>query len=123
MLCYASHVLTVFNNKGVNNMEIKSNLCSNAMRKIALLITKASDLGMDISGYGYADENSNSGYIYLWLEDYAFTLFIRPCGGDEVEALWTNPENGDEYEVNVADKTLSVLEQWADNLYLSECSE
>jgi len=36
-------------------MEIKSNLCSNAVRKVALLITAASSLGMDVSGYGQAD--------------------------------------------------------------------
>ena len=57
-------------------MEIKQNLCANALRKVALLITKASDLGMDISGYGEAAENQHSGNVYLWLEDYPFTLFI-----------------------------------------------
>ena len=48
-------------------MEIKSNLCSNATRKIGLLITQASVLGMDLSGFGVADENTTSGNVYLWL--------------------------------------------------------
>jgi len=94
-------------------MEIKSNLCSNATRKIALLITKASELGMDVSGYGFADENTNSGYVFLWLEDYPFTLFIRPCGDDEVEAVWSNPYDGEEHELDVNDMTLEELEEWA----------
>lgn len=97
-------------------MEIKSNLCSNATRKIGLLITKASELGMDISGYGMADENQNSGYVYLWLEDYPFTLYIG-LGSDSIYALWSNPNDGEEEEMEVADYELRELEQWAYKLY------
>lgn len=96
-------------------MEIKSNLCSNATRKIGLLITKAADLGMDVSGYGFADENTNSGNVYLWLEDYSFTLYIG-LGSDEIYALWTNPENGEEIETETEGKTLAELEDWASDL-------
>ena len=97
-------------------MEIKSNLSSNPMRKIALLITKASDLGMDISGYGFADENQNSGYVYIWLEDYSFTLFMLPCGDDEIYALWTNSDDGEETEIEVGTMTLFDIEHWAQTL-------
>lgn len=100
-------------------MEIKSNLCNNATRKIALLITKASDLGMDISGYGFADENQNSGNVYLWLEDYQFTLYIG-LGDDNIWASWSNPMNGDEEETEVSNKSLAELELWAEQLY-TEC--
>jgi len=93
-------------------MEIKSNLCSNATRKIGLLITKASELGMDVSGYGMADENQNSGYVYLWLEDYPFTLYIG-LGSDSIYALWTNMNDGEEEEMEVADYELRDLEQWS----------
>jgi len=93
-------------------MEIKSNLCSNATRKIGLLITKASELGMDVSGYGMADENQNSGYVYLWLEDYSFTLYIG-LGSDSIYALWTNMNDGEEEEMEAADYELRDLEQWA----------
>jgi len=96
-------------------MEIKSNLCSNATRKIGLLITKASDLGMDLSGYGFADENTNSGNVYLWLEDYNFTLYIG-LGSDTVYALWTNPEDGEEIETDAENVTLWDLEHWAQKL-------
>lgn len=97
-------------------MEIKSNLCSNAARKIALLITKASDLGMDISGYGFADENQNSGNVYLWLEDYQFTLYIG-LGDDTIYASWSDPMNGEEEEIEVGTMTLAQLELWAEQLY------
>ena len=94
-------------------MEIQNNLCTNAIRKVALLITKAIDLGMDISGYGEAGENGHNGNVYLWLEDYAFTLYIDLSGKDEIQAIWTNGYNGDE-ETRSADKTtLRELEAWA----------
>ena len=96
-------------------MEIKSNLCSNATRKIGLLIVAASQLGMDVSGYGFADENQYSGNVYLWLEDYSFALYIA-LGCDDIYALWSNPENGDETEIEIAGKTLRDIEAWAEGL-------
>lgn len=102
-------------------MEIKSTyaggkLGSNQLRKVALLITEASRLGMDVSGHGYADENQHSGYVYLWLEDYPFTLYIG-LGSDTVYALWSSPYDGEEVETEVAGKTLTELEEWAQGLY------
>ena len=101
-------------------MEIKNNLGNNAMRKIGLLITKASDLGMYVSGYGFADENQNSGYVYLWLEDYQFTLFIRPCRDDAIEALWSDPYDGEEHEIDVGNMSLAKLTEWCEDLYAKE---
>ena len=100
-------------------MEINSNLCSNATRKIALLITKASDLGMDISGYGFADENTSSGNVYLWLEEYSFTLFIG-LGSDTIYALWTNSNDGEEKETEAEGKSLQDLWDWANALHDEE---
>ena len=93
-------------------MEIKSNLCSNAVRKVALLITAASSLGMDVSSYGQADEKQNSGNVYLWLEDYPFTLFIDLSGDDEIQACWSDPEDGNECFVTVGNMTLAGLYDW-----------
>lgn len=97
-------------------MEINTNLCANALRKVALLITKASEIGMDVSGYGEASENPNSGNVYLWLEDYSFTLLIGPCGPDTIYALWSNPEDGEEEEIEAAGMSLSDLEEWTQDL-------
>lgn len=98
-------------------MEITNkNLSSNELRKIALLMTKASNLGMDLSGYGFADVNNNSGYTYLWLEDYPFTLFIG-LGSDDIWASWSNPENGEETVTNVIDEmSLDSLYDWVSEL-------
>lgn len=103
-------------------MEIKSNLGSNATRKIALLISKASELGMDVSGYGFADENNNSGSVYLWLEDYPFTLYIG-LGSDEIFANWSNPNDGEEEDIEVTGRSLDNLITWAKDLYATADSE
>ena len=97
-------------------MEIKENLCANAIRKIALLITKASDLGMDLSGYGHAAENNSNGNVYLWLEDYTFTLYIPLCADDAIHACWSSLYTDDEHTVKVDAMKLHTLEAWADAL-------
>ena len=93
-------------------MEIKQDLCSNALRKTALLITKASDLGMNISGYGEIGENPNSGNVYLWLEDYPFCLYIG-LGSDTIYANWNNPNNGEEEDIDIEAMPLFDIESWA----------
>jgi len=96
-------------------MEFQENLCANAIRKIALLITKAADLGMNLSGYGHAAENPNNGNVYLWLEDYTFTLFIS-LGDDAINACWTSLYTDDEEIIPVDDMKLYQLEAWTDAL-------
>ena len=96
-------------------MEIKNTLGANQLRKIALLITKASDLGMDVSGYGFADENPNSGNVYLWLEDYPFCLYIG-LGSDEVWVNWSDPYDGEEHDVEVEDMSADDLFNWCEEL-------
>lgn len=96
-------------------MEIQENLCANAIRKIALLITKASDLGMELSGYGHAAENNSNGNVYLWLEDYTFTLFIS-LGDDAINACWSSLYTDDEEIIPVDAMTLHDLEAWTDAL-------
>jgi hypothetical protein len=94
-------------------MEINNkNLCNNELRKIALLMTKASNLGMDLSSYGFADVNNNSGYTYLWLEDYPFTLFID-LNTDKIWAVWSHPEDGEETFIEVGNQCLFELQSWA----------
>lgn len=97
-------------------MEIQENLCANAIRKIALLITKASDLGMNLSGYGHAAENNSNGNVYLWLEDYPFALYIPLCADDAIHACWSSFYTDDEETIDASDMTLHDLEAWADAL-------
>lgn len=95
-------------------MEIQKDLCSNELRKVALLITKASELGMDLSSYGELGVNQSNGNVYLWNENYNFSLFID-LGDDTIQACWTNFNNGDEEIIDATNESLYSLEDWVRN--------
>jgi len=90
------------------------NMCSNEVRKAGLLLTRAAELGMDVTGYGELAVNPNTGNVYLWLEDYAFTLYIG-LGSDSIIALWTSSEDGTEEEYPLeACTSLYTLNDWSE---------
>jgi len=98
-------------------LELQKDLCSNAQRKAGLLINKAASLGMDITGYGCAGENSGNGNVYLWLEDYPFSLYIDLSGDDKINACWSNLMDGEEQFIfDISNNTLDELVQWANEL-------
>jgi hypothetical protein len=90
------------------------------LEKAIFLQSVAVKLGMDVSGYGEVAVNPNSGYTYLWIEDYQFCLYM-PINCDlvksDVYAMWTSPEDGTEEEMSLEDgTTLNDLEEWAEEL-------
>jgi hypothetical protein len=95
-------------------MEINTkNMCTNEIRKAGLLITKAAELRMNLDGYGIIDVNQGSGFVYLWLEDYQFSLYVG-FGSDKVMACYSDPMNGEEFFTEAT--TLAELEDWAKSL-------
>jgi hypothetical protein len=98
-------------------MEINTEkMDANEKRKISLLLSKVRNLGMDTSGYGHGAVNHSSGNVWVWLEDYPFTLYIPPCGDDDIYAVWIDPYDGEEHEVLAQGKTLAQLIAWCDSL-------
>lgn len=93
-------------------MQINKNLCANAQRKAALLITKSSDLGMNLSCYGEVAENDRSGNVFIWLEDYPFALFID-LGSDDIKACWNSAVTDREETIEIGKQCLFELESWA----------
>lgn len=90
------------------------------IEKAIFLQKIAVDLCMDVSGCGEVSVNTNSGYTYIWLEDYNFTLYM-PINCkliiQDVYALWTNPETGEEIEISLKNETtLNDLENWVEGL-------
>lgn len=90
------------------------------LEKAVFLQKIAVDLGMDLTGYGEVAVNPNSGYTYLWLEDYNFTLYM-PISCElkktDIVALWTNSEDGEEIEIDLKNNTtLANIEAWAEKL-------
>lgn len=95
-------------------------MCKWELEKAVFLQKIAVDLDMNLTGYGEVSVNPNSGFTYLWLEDYPFCLYM-PINCDliktDVCAIWVNMENGDEEEFDLeGDTTLSDLEEWVNDL-------
>lgn len=90
------------------------------MEKAIFLQKVAVDLGIDLTGYGELSVNPNSGYTYLWLGKYNFTLYMPiscELKKSDVVALWTNLENGEEIKKGLTIRTtLEQLENWAKKL-------
>ena len=102
-------------------MKVNSkNIGSWELQKAGFLISEAGRLGMDVSGYGTADVNQNSGYTYLWLEDYSFCLYMPincKLVKTDIWAIWSDPEDGEEHEMQLeAGTRLSDIEDWAEGL-------
>lgn len=96
-------------------MEINSKMCSNELRKAGLLLVKASELGINVSGYGDLSVNPNSGNVYIWLEDYPFALYIG-LGSDDIMASWSSPVDGEEFDFELTDRTtLRDLTRWVED--------
>ena len=88
--------------------------------KANFLIQTARKLGMNLKGYGEVSVNQNSGYTYLWSEDYPFTLYMPiSCELDKesVYVLYTNMENGDEIEESLVEfEDIDAIYRWVDLL-------
>lgn len=101
-------------------MNISEKMGNWEMQKAGFLMTVAGQLGMDISGYGEIAVNQNSGYTYLWLEDYDFTLYMPincELQKSDIWVLWTNPEDGEETEETLDEfNGLSDIEAWTQKL-------
>ncbi len=89
-------------------------------QKAAFLILQAAELGMQVDGYGDLNINPNSGYTYLWLDDYSFTLYMEiNCDlvKDDIYVLWSNPEDGEEIEERLTNfNNLKEIYEWVQEL-------
>jgi hypothetical protein len=94
-------------------------MCKWELEKAIFLQSVAVKLGMGVSGYGEVSVNPNSGYVYLWLEDHNFSLYM-PINCElvktDVWALWTNMEDCEEEEMSLElGTTLSDIEEWVES--------
>lgn len=79
-------------------MEIEKELCATEMRKVALLMARCVDDGVDLSSYGTAGVNKGSGNVYIWTEDMRSVPYIGPCG-NKIQYLRSCPNCGEEVDV------------------------
>ena len=86
-------------------MEFKLNdMCDWERKKAVFLMNVAEELGINTNSYGEVAVNPNSGYTYIWSEDYNFSLYM-PINCElvksDVIALWSCPECGTEEETDL----------------------
>ena len=83
--------------------------------KAAYLLMAADRFGMDLSGYGEVAFSPNSGNIFLWVEDYPFTLYL-PISSElkdaDVWVQWNGPDDNEEHE-RTLDEFLDLEEIYA----------
>jgi hypothetical protein len=88
------------------------------LTKAIYLVKQAKVLGMALNGYGEIDVNPNSGYTYLWSEDYPFTLYMEiDCRLNEhdIWVLYTDSDNGDEIEKRLSEfEDIDAIYTWID---------
>ncbi len=87
--------------------------------KALYLIQTAQDLGMDLDSYGEVAINPNSGYTYIWLEDYNFSLYMPidcELKKKDIWILYSCPVDGEESEIQLENNTLNDLEKWAERM-------
>ena len=90
-------------------------MCGWERSKAIFLLSEAERLNMDLDSYGEIAVNQSSGYTYLWLEDYPFTLYMPiscELKKEDVMVMWTNPEDGEEVETELENKSLNELYDW-----------
>ena len=114
-----------------NNAKIKTKQMENLktmtlweLEKAMFLLKTARELNMDISTSELiVSVNNNSGYTYLWSENYNFTLYMPiscELTREDVYVLWTNSETGEEIEENFSEFfNLKDIENWANELELT----
>jgi hypothetical protein len=97
-----------------------SKMCDWERKKAIFILSVAESLGMNTSRFGELAVNQSSGYTYLWLEDYSFTIYMPitcELKKEEVVALWSCSEDGEEIEFNLKENTtLKELEDWSAGL-------
>ena len=102
------------------NTENLNKMCDWERKKAIFLLSIAENLGMNTSSYGELAVNENSGYTYLWIEYYNFSLYMPincELNKNEIVALWSCPECGQEEETDLTEKdTLTEIEERINNI-------
>jgi hypothetical protein len=74
-------------------MEFKLNdMCDWERKKAVFLMGVAEELGIQLDSYGEVAVNNNSGYTYLWNENYNFGLYMPincELKKEDIYALWS----------------------------------
>jgi uncharacterized protein (DUF302 family) len=101
-------------------MKISEKLQGWELEKALYLIKVANQINMEFSEYTIIGVNNNSGYVYLFDDNYNFTLYM-PFNCDlikgDVYAQYTDFDNGEEYEIDLSTiSDVSQIENWINKI-------
>jgi hypothetical protein len=87
-------------------MEININKMCNWERKKSIYLMEIAEnkLNMDLSEYGFCDVNQSNGNVYIWLENYPFSIYLPincELTESDVIVLYTDNNHGDETELTL----------------------
>ena len=102
-------------------MKISEKLQGWELEKALFLINTANKINMELNEYTIVDVNNNSGYVYLWNENYNFSLYMPincELQKSDVYALYSDFDNGEETEIDLSDiNHVNELELYFGNLH------
>lgn len=101
-------------------MKISTKLQGWDLDKALYLIKVANQINMELSEHTIVDVNNTSGYVYLFDNNYYFSLYM-PINCDliknDVYASYTDSDNGVEHEIDLSSITdCSQIDFWIDEL-------
>lgn len=101
-------------------MKISTQLQGWELEKALYLIKVAKDLNMQLGEFTIVDVNNTTGNVYLWDENYMFSLYMPincELQKSDVYVLYTDFDNGDEIEIDLADITnVDEIEYWINDI-------
>ena len=98
------------------NTENLNKMCDWERQKAIFILSEAEKLGINTASYGELAVNPNSGYTYLWVEDYNFSLYLPincELQKSDIIALWSCSECGQEEKTDLkeSDKIEEIQER------------
>ena len=88
------------------------------IEKAVYLLQTALDLNIELTGEGLIGVNATTGNVFLFLEEYSFTLYLPitcELNKRDVQVCYWNAETGEEKVVHLNDLVLYDLEKLNDN--------
>jgi hypothetical protein len=107
------------------NLDKLNTMCNWERKKAIYLMNVAeNELNLDLDGYGEIGVNQNSGNVYLWIENFNFSLFM-PINCElqlsDIYVHYFNFETGEESEKLLTDfDNIKDIYNWIDKIELSK---
>jgi hypothetical protein len=101
-------------------LELPENVSLWEAEKIVYTFRAVKDrFDLDLFGEAIAGVNPHSGYAYIWSDSFPVSFFMPincELQQSDVWALWTDPENGTEYEAQITDfDSIDGLNKWVED--------